>query len=348
VTVPELLRGSLQRATDWHGVVTVPTPKPRRVPVKFLTVAEGGAVKRALVILVSATVWGLSLASVASARAPLPTPGTAGQDAALVKAATSIKDLPSNLIPALSAAPTDDADSYYPSSDIGGKGCGGVTCVYGDLSSSTTVVLWGDSHAQMWLPALAPDATQLKVKLVLIWHSGCSVEDFAMANATCDTYRTQDIALIKTLKPAMVILSQKVTQITGPNGKVYTNVQWTSDLEVTIRALQSSTTTVVVAGDTNQFDSAVPSCLSIHPTNVQRCTIFNPNPKFTQHFKAEATAATATHADYVNPTPWMCTTKCSAVVGTMVVASDTGHLTATFAEYLSGLWLTDLDRKSVV
>lgn len=287
----------------------------------------------------------VSLVSFAGALTPLPTPLTAAQDKADVAAATSIKTLPSDLIPSLSAASSDDADAYYPSSDVGGKGCATVTaCVYGDLTSPTTVVLFGDSHAQMWLPALAPDATALKVRLVLVWHPGCQIEDFPMANVTCDSYRTQDISLIKALKPAMVILSQKVTQITGPNGKVYTNTQWTDDLEVTIRALQSTTTKVLVAGDTNQFNTTVPSCLAANVANVQRCTIFNPNPKYTQHFAAEEKAAAATHADYVNPITWMCNAKCSAIVGNMVVCSDSAHLTATFAEALSGLWLTVLTK----
>jgi hypothetical protein len=302
-------------------------------------------VKRAFVILVVLVLASALASTVATALTPPPTPGTAAQDKALVAAATKITNLPSNLIPTLQDAPSDDAAAYYPSSNASSSGCSTSTqCVYGDLSSSTTVVLYGDSHAEMWLPALAPAATKLNLKLVLIWHPGCQVEDFLMANTNCDSDRTHDIALINALKPAMVLLSQKVTQITGPHGKTYSNAQWTDDLEVTIRALQNSSTKVVVVGDTNQFNESVPVCLSLHSSKVQSCTIFNPNPKFTQHFAAEAAAATDTHAGYINPTTWMCNKKCSAVVGTMVVCSDDGHITATFAEYFTGLWETALTK----
>lgn len=285
---------------------------------------------------------GLLWATASDATPPLPPPGTAAQVAQLVKASTAIKKLPADLQPALAAAPNDSASTLYPKT---ANGCSTTTaCVYGDLNSSTVVVLYGDSHAQMWLPAFVPIANSLAFKLVLLWHAGCPIEDFATANVTCEHYRTTDIGLINALKPTLVLLSNKVTDIVGPGGVIYTNAQWLHGLEVTIEALQSPATSVAVLGDVNQFDESVPDCLSIHPSNVQDCAIANPNPKYTQHFAQEAQAAAATKAGYVNPMAWFCTKKCSPVIGTMVVDYDQGHVTATYAEYLTTVWSTAISK----
>jgi hypothetical protein len=280
----------------------------------------------------------------ASATKPsLPAPGTAAQVRSLVAASTSIRALPSDLVPTIAAASGDNAARYYRNSSVG---CSTVTqCVYGDPSSSTTVVLYGDSHAQMWLPALAPVATADDFKLVLLWHSGCPIEAFETANVTCEKDRTTDLKLINALDPAVVLLSNKVTDIVGPSGVIYTNAQWVAGLKATIVALQSKTTKVVVVGDVNQFDQAVPTCLAMHPSRVQLCAVDNPNPKYTQHFAAEATAAKDTHAGYINPMSWVCTKKkCSPIIGTMVVDSDQGHVTATYAEYLTNVWNTAIQQ----
>jgi hypothetical protein len=51
---------------------------------------------------------------------------------------------------------------------------------------------------------------------------------------------------------------------------------------------------------------------------------------------AEAAAATNQHATYISATPWFCSDVCTAVVGNMIVYTDTQHSTATYIRYLAG------------
>ncbi len=268
----------------------------------------------------------------------MPTPGTASQVKALVASSTSITKLPSHLVPSLPSAPYDTPGHYYPTS---ANGCSTTSqCVYGDTTSITTVVLYGDSHAQMWLPALAPVATLEKFRLVLVWHSACPYADLTTAWSVCRGFRSTAISEIQKIHPALVLLAEKVSNVVGPGGTTFTNAQWQKGVETTVTALTTTTTRVAVVGDLSQFDSSVPACLDAYATNVQKCAIFNPNPKYTQHFNAEKMAAAATNAAYVNTQPWLCTKRCSPVVGAMIVFSDQGHVAATYAEYLSGVWNT--------
>ncbi len=280
----------------------------------------------------------MATSALAQAGSSLPTPGTAAQVSSLVSKSLAIKTLPSNLVPSLSAASGDLPGLYYPTANS--QCTTAIQCDFGDLAATTTVVLFGDSHAQMWLPALVPVATSLHFKLILIWRPGCPETDVS-TTPQCDTFRTQSITLIKSLKPALVLLANKTSDVVGPGFGPFTDAKWESGQKLTITQLASTTTKVAVIGDVSLHASPVPQCLAAYSTNVQKCTIKYPNPRFVQHFAAEKAAATSTKAGYIATEPWLCQkNECSPVIGNMVVYFDAGHVASTYAEYLSGVWQT--------
>jgi hypothetical protein len=291
---------------------------------------------------VVATIVSVAVGALAAAR--LPTPGTAAQVAALVAASPSIEKLPSNLVPSLADAAQDRTQEYY---GVAGRECDGVTkCVFAATKSTTTIVLFGDSHAQMWLPALVPVAVRAHDRLVLVWRPGCPAATVSVWEASthsidtnCNSFRTSMIAQIRKLAPAVVLIADRTSDIPGANNVLTTDAAWQAGEETTIASLKTKTTKVAVLGDIVAFTTTLPNCLAAYPTTVQKCSAPNPNPKTHEHFAAERTAATAENVPYFNPQPWMCTSKtCSAVIGHMVAYYDDLHVTATYAEYLSGVW----------
>src|SRR3954468_24500468 len=77
---------------------------------------------------------------------------------AAVRKAPAIRTLPSDLTPSVSTAGEDmgfDSDKCEaaPAADRNAE-----PCVFGDKASAVRVMLFGDSHAGMWLPALMPIA----------------------------------------------------------------------------------------------------------------------------------------------------------------------------------------------
>jgi SGNH domain (fused to AT3 domains) len=284
----------------------------------------------------------------ASASTMLPTPGTAEQVRALVAASTSIETLPSNLVPSIAQAASDSPGAYYR---VANRACDGVSkCVFGDTASTSTIVLYGDSHAQMWLPALVPVAQAAHERLVLVWEPGCpaaSVDVWSTpthsVDTSCNRFRTSMISRIKKLDPTLVLLSDRTSDIPGVNNKPTTFEEWRSGLEKTITKIKTSSTRVAIVGDITVFSPLVlPECLASFPTSVQTCSVNNPNGKTRQQFAAERAAARAKGVVYINPRPWLCTTVCSAVIGNMVAYFDAFHVSATYAEYLSGVWATAL------
>jgi hypothetical protein len=269
----------------------------------------------------------------------LPPPGSASTISALVAASHRIQNLPNDLTPDLYQAINDDTGAYYPSTE---HGCGGVTsCVFGDRASRTTIVLFGDSHAYMWLPALVSYATKAKVRLVLVWLSACPAAKVTVWNQTtnvlytsCNSFRSRSIVAIRNLAPSLVLLASRTTQVEGSNRGPIPQATWQRGLEETIKALATPTTNVAVLGDITQFSVLLPDCLVSEQHDVQACSTKDPNPKIAGHFAAEQRAAHATHVAYLNPLRWLCTSACSPVIGNMVAYYNNDHVSATYAAFL--------------
>ncbi len=90
-----------------------------------------------------------------------------------VARSVTVQDVPANLEPSLPDADADEPpvfvdgclDSYTDTSL--------QPCTFGDTSSSTTVVLFGDSHAAMWFPAVDQAAQQFGWKLITWTKATC-------------------------------------------------------------------------------------------------------------------------------------------------------------------------------
>ena len=284
-----------------------------------------------------------------SAPAPLPPPGTAAQVAKLVGAASKIEVLPNDLVPNLIEAGNDDVPTYFPETQ---SGCSGRSqCVFGDLHSTHTVALFGDSHALMWLTALVPIAVKDRFRLLLLWKPSCPAADVTVwdpvaqrVSTSCTHYRSTEFALIRKLAPSLVLLASRTTAVSGAGDKPISDAAWKVGLERTITSLRSRSTRVAVIGDVVAFNAILPDCLAANPQHIQLCSVTNPNPKVHEHNADEMAAAKAEHVPYVNPRPWLCTTICSPVIGNMVSYYNNEHVSATYASYLSGVWTMALRR----
>ena len=290
----------------------------------------------------AATALGLVVtASVAWAATPRP-PGTPAQVAGLVARSHAIRSLPSGLTPSLGAAKNDTPEVIYPRTK---EGCASLSqCDFGITSSKKVIVLFGDSHAAMWLPALVPIARRDGYKVILLFNFGCPAADLTIWNkgtgtyfTACNTARTGDIKMINRLKPKVLLLASRSAQSKSSAKSFFTNAQWQAGLERTIGLFRPSRARIAIIGDITLLNAIPPECLAAYPSSVQTCAVANPNPiRHNQgHQAGEQAAAATTRTPYVNPIPWLCTTTCSPVIGSMLAYSDKWHISDTYATYLS-------------
>src|SRR6185436_7669204 len=86
------------------------------------------------------------------------------------------------------------------------------TCIFGDKSSPTNIVLFGDSHAIQWFNPLRRMAEAHGWQLTTMVKSGCPSIDIrspgpsARFTSTCDSWRAEAIRQIVALYPSVVFL----------------------------------------------------------------------------------------------------------------------------------------------
>jgi len=272
-------------------------------------------------------------------------PASTSKVLATVAAAISIKALPSNATPPLSDAQEDEG-SYIASE----KGCNPApnqttlpACIYGDPSGKKTIVLFGDSHAAMWLGAFDDMAKAMNWKLVLLFKAECPAIDATLWNYTtetpflsCDTFHTNMVKRINQLDPAVVVIANWWNGVSVTKDKDVTNGQWSSGLTKMLASIHSHGTKKVLLGDIPYLAQSAPVCLAAHSSNIQACTTPASTAVLSDHEAVLAKVAKSTGALYVPVTKWFCSQGCTAVIGKDVVYGDNAHITSVYAEYLWG------------
>ena len=262
--------------------------------------------------------------------------------------------VPANLTPALAAA-TKDKPRYYR------EGCSGdfadaevkKPCAYGDLSSPTTVVLFGDSHAGHWFPALEAAALREHWKLVVVTKSACSaadtlirLEQLKREFTECVQWRKEALAYTRSLQPAKVVLAStypsiKLLGVTGDQDQ-----EWAAAWQRSIDAVSAPGTKVYFVNDTPWQAGATPDCLSAHLGDPSACVRDRTSAvALPERRKLVEDTARAAGASIIDPVPWFCTaTRCPSVIGNVLVYRDQHHVTTAYSRLLAPLLAEALRR----
>ena len=267
--------------------------------------------------------------------------------ARLIAAGRGLDVLPVNLRPALAQVGRDKPPVWTDGCHVDVP----VTtapngCVFGDLKSTTTVVLFGDSHAAQWFPALERIAGERHWRLVSLSKSSCSAADLPIWHDTmkrpyteCAAFHRSAIARITALKPALVVIGSSFNYrpaYPGPD----VGAQWKAGWDRTFAELGATGARVAAIADTPYMGQSVPECLG-RPANQRHATNCRRSlrsalrgPEQRQVFLAYATSGPAR---IIDPVTWFCTDACPTVVGDTLVYRDSNHMTTTYSTALAPL-----------
>ncbi|MEY2513489.1 MAG: hypothetical protein QOJ89_847 [bacterium] len=270
---------------------------------------------------------------------------------AAVRAASSTKSLPKDITPKLADTGKDTGFAM-----IGPRGCQPgfadtsidlARCVFGDAAGKKTVMLIGDSHSSMWLPAIDQLGSAKGWKVIDINKVNCgaaAIEPYLYQEARpypeCVKWHDWVTEQINTMKPQMVIFTSSVGAFKLGTGGDNTPATWKAGMKKTLDAVTATGVETVVLGDIPYIwqsnYGAGPNCLSTHYRNVTECSAPKAKAVLQSFQDADEAGALAGGARYIGTTPWFCTSRCWSVVNKIQVYSDWQHITATYAKYLSG------------
>jgi peptidoglycan/LPS O-acetylase OafA/YrhL len=262
-----------------------------------------------------------------------------------IKIAGSVTNLPANLTPALKKAAKDDPIIYRDGCHLNfpdlktPRRCES----FGASGAKKIIVLFGDSHAAQWFPALNAIAKQRNLRLAVFTKGACSAADVMIylpavkrAYRECVTWRKFALARIRALHPTIVVASSNADggDPQGLSGSL--DSQWTQAWSRTAGRLAARGTRVVYLNDTPWPKTNVPECLAQHPRSITTCAQSTKRAADSDRRSMMARAVTKAGATVVDPMPWFCSLKtCPVVVGNILVYKDDSHVSTIYARLLA-------------
>jgi peptidoglycan/LPS O-acetylase OafA/YrhL len=232
-------------------------------------------------------------------------------------------------------------------------------CTYGDRSSDAVIVLFGDSHAEHWFPAVDRIALENHWRLLTLLKSSCPAADVKSFNVSlkredteCVQWRQAALARIAGLHPHLVVVSESDSPVADPARKMQSHAispdEWQRGLRSTVSYLDSRDLRTIVIADVPRPEFDVPTCLSraaarnrpVEDCNVPRAAAFNEDAR-----RAERAAVSGlNNTRFVDLANQFCTNQtCPTLVEGQVVFRDGDHLTSSFSRSLAPVLKHEID-----
>jgi len=249
---------------------------------------------------------------------------------AAVAAARRSAPLPSILTP----SPAQLLDDHYGYPDGCGANDGQTTssiCRLGNAAASKTVVVFGDSHVEMWLPPLLARAQVGHFAIVPLIKQGCTPPRWVAAwgKAECASWYRWALGKLRQLKPTVTVVGGALD---AGQGRPYADM---------LTALRRTATTarryskVVVMDDPPSLSSQPVDCILGRGANMNRCSS-TPNDEQLSVREGASAVVSGAGGTFLDTTGWFCYQNlCPMVIGNRIAYVDSGHITQTYATALA-------------
>jgi hypothetical protein len=203
-------------------------------------------------------------------------------------------------------------------------------CRLGDTSSGKTLVIFGDSHAQMWMPSILQMAVRDHWLVRPLVKLSCVPRSWNGTGACHDWYvwaRRQAAAL-----------HPQVALIVGSWAGTADPVQAIKPVKQLAGALRHSAASVIVVGDPSSQKRDPIDCLLAHGATMKTCTTAQRKVQARTDSVIQA-GVRKLGAGFVDVRGWFCARGraaghpqlCPLVVNRTITAVDRGHVSKTYA-----------------
>jgi peptidoglycan/LPS O-acetylase OafA/YrhL len=236
-------------------------------------------------------------------------------------------------------------------------------CSFGDVHSRTTVVLYGNSQAQMWAPALDLLGRELHFRLVPIAKPACGtfvdsgyIGPNGRVSPVCGQFVHWAVRKMISLHPSEIVVATTPGLILRPganpnqlqaNGRLPASSIMSPTPERTAADFQRLVADLAPSGAGIALLGAIPltyvhpvagqtptGCLLANQRDVQRCTVVEPTTTNNFWSRSFALASADTGVALVNPDPLLCEDgRCPPLIADVIVRFDQLHLTGPFVRY---------------
>ena len=228
--------------------------------------------------------------------------------------------VPSDLVPRLVDGTSENDPNAARNVDCDELG----DCTSGDPNAAFRVVIFGDSHADHWAPALKSYAETKSGRFDRLTKGGCGT--FKVEQKGCSAWLEARWMDIQAIHPDVLVLANR----------------YQGDLEgaasmAEVVGQAPNGTRVVIFSETPDGPEIVPACLAENLENVRVCEHPWPNDTVGKVNSSLEQVAKQTGATFIDLTSILCTVdRCPSIAGNVLVYRDRNHLTTSFVESRTG------------
>ncbi len=322
---------------------------------------------RRLVGVATAAATLVALAPIAVAKPVVGAPDLAVLQRQIV-AASELTQLPSSTTPAL----TPSMSSYYFGLPTLQHGCTpGLSstrapiCSFGDARAKTTVVLYGNSWAQQWAPALDALGRVDHFRLVPLVKPACGtfletgyIDPYGHLSTLCWRFVKWAIGEMNSLHPVTIVVASTLGNLlkpgasrhaTLPDGSLRPSVQVGPTLAqaatafaALVRALAPSHARIVLVGNvpipkTGKYLGTTPNeCLLAHPHRILACSVPTPSALTSANRVKLMAAAHKAGVAFIDVNSLFCAHgTCPLVVHGILTHYNAIHISGPYAHYVA-------------
>lgn len=213
-------------------------------------------------------------------------------------------------------------------------------CPVGDEQASTTLVVYGDSHAGMWLPALDALGAREHFRVIPLVKFGCGPFDVTQlhdghAYPECAAWRSWALTRIAQLRPAAVVLAYRSLLYVDPPAGSTREDAWTAGVSSALASLAPLTDEVEIVSDIPDLGFDPADCVTRPGARLRSC-MGSPRGDMAVGNELTGSAAHAAGVRFVDVTDLVCADgRCPVVVERTVLYRDDAHLTMTWVRQLT-------------
>lgn len=259
---------------------------------------------------------------------------------AAVKAARRGAQLPTGLTP-----PVSDLlhESYmFPDGCVPASDSQTTTnlCRLGDPSAAKSIVLFGDSHAQMWMPTILAMAQVDAWVVIPIVKSGCVASSWvgngyagtpAALLSACHAWYRWAVQQAKALHPDVTLMASCCGGAAGSTATASKTAF--ASLATTMKGFSKN---VIVVADDDGIGKQPVDCLLARHATMKTCTSTATDASYAFNDDVQKLAKIRGFG-FLKTRGWFCYQyQCPMVVGHTIVYRDTGHITQVYALQLAG------------
>lgn len=253
--------------------------------------------------------------------------------------------LPKDLKPSLKEARTDKSSWLDQACAVDFPDVAVPECEAGDPNGKNAMVVYGDSHASMWMTALDLIAKRSGYKIYLFAKLACPLVEETVWSyqlnrpfQECTDWQRAVLSEIEEISPDILIVTDqfKPAVVDGKKSDFDTPFMWEKEFPIALKRLNGYTKRLVVIGNNPSMQQDSVTCASKPRVDVTQCASARNQAGNVRINKIEADSAKRIGATYIDTVDLACSEYlCPVAVGDKFVYFDQWHFTDTYVRWLT-------------